>query len=66
MGERNYHVFYQFLQGANREEREQFFIDDFGMEDFKLLSVTGEYGRRDGVLDMDNHVEMKKAMVSER
>ena len=64
MGERNYHVFYQFLKGANREEREQFFIDDFGLEDFKLLSVTGEYGRRDGVLDMDNHVEMKKAMVS--
>jgi myosin-5 len=62
--ERNYHVFYQFLSGASRIEREQFFIDDFEVEDFKLLNVTGEYGRRDGVSDRDNHEEMKKAMVS--
>jgi hypothetical protein len=62
--ERNYHVFYQFLSGATRIEREQFFIDDFQVQDFKLLNATGEYGRRDGVSDRDNHEEMKTAMVS--
>ncbi len=62
--ERNYHVFYQFLSGASRVEREQFFVDDFQVQDFKLLNATGEYGRRDGVSDRDNHEEMKAAMVS--
>jgi myosin-5 len=62
--ERNYHVFYQFLSGASKDEKSQFFLDDMAAEDFNLLSQTGEYKRRDGVSDRENHVGMKKAMVS--
>ena len=62
--ERNYHIFYQFLRGASKEEREQFFVNDLQIDHFKLLNQTGEYGRRDGVNDADNYIEMKEAMVS--
>jgi len=62
--ERNYHVFYQFLSGASKDEKAQFFLDNMEAVDFNLLSQTGEYKRRDGVSDRDNHEGMKKAMVS--
>ena len=32
--------------------------------DFRLLSDSGTYDRRDGVSDEENHVEMLQAMVS--
>jgi len=62
--ERNYHIFYQFLSSATGTERETFYLDDFGMDDFKLLSQTNEFGRRDGVSDRKTHDEMLTAMVS--
>ena len=62
-GERNYHVFYQFLSSASSAERDQFYLDDFKPEDFKLLSQSGTYQRRDGVKDSTNHSEMLDAMV---
>jgi myosin heavy subunit len=61
--ERNYHVFYQFLCSASDKEREDFFLEDFTVEDFRLLSQTGTYDRRDGVSDESNHVLMLEAMV---
>ena len=64
-GERNYHVFYQFLSSATSTERDQFYLDEFKPEDFKLLSQSGTYNRRDGVKDSANHVEMLDAMVCE-
>ena len=65
-GERNYHVFYQFLQSATPEERKKFYLGSKSVEDFVLLSQTGTYSRRDGVLDRDMHEEMLDAMVSFR
>jgi myosin-5 len=62
-GERNYHVFYQLLSTATSAERDQFYLDDFKPEDFKLLSQSGTYHRRDGVKDSANHSEMLEAMV---
>lgn len=62
--ERNYHIFYQFLNAASKKERKDFFLEDFGVEDFSLLSQTGTFDRRDGVSDESNHVEMLEAMVS--
>ena len=62
--ERNYHIFYQFLNSASKKEREDFFLEDFSVEDFRLLSQTGTFDRRDGVSDEGNHVEMLDAMVS--
>ena len=63
-GERNYHVFYQFLTSATRKERDEFYIEDLQFGDFRLLSESGTYDRRDGVSDEENHQEMLDAMVS--
>lgn len=63
-GERNYHVFYQFLKAATARERQDFFIGNKTCRDFRLLSDSGTYDRRDGVPDEDNHFEMLDAMVS--
>ena len=64
--ERNYHVFYQFLSSATAQERKAFFLGNKGVRDFRLLSQSGTYDRRDGVRDEDNHQEMLDAMVREK
>jgi len=62
-GERNYHVFYQFLSCATAKERRDFFLGNKQVQDFRLLSESGTYDRRDGVSDQANHQEMLDAMV---
>jgi myosin heavy subunit len=62
-GERNYHVFYQFLNSATPEERRNLFIGNKQFQDFRLLSQSGTFDRRDGVSDIENHKEMLEAMV---
>lgn len=64
MGERNYHVFYQFLEAASARDRQDFFLGGKTAQDFRLLSDSGTYDRRDGVSDEENHTEMLHAMVS--
>ena len=65
IGERNYHIFYQFLEAATVAERNELGLDRLGVEDFTLLNGTGgTYDRRDGVVDGDMHKEMLDAMVS--
>jgi myosin-5 len=62
-GERNYHVFYQFLSSATRSEREEFYLDRATYDDFRLIAESGTFDRRDGVSDAANHQEMLDAMV---
>jgi myosin V len=62
-GERNYHVFYQFLSSASDTERDEFYVDDLRYDDFRMLAESGTYNRRDGVSDDANHQEMLEAMV---
>jgi myosin-5 len=62
-GERNYHVFYQFLSSATASERDEFYVDKMTYDDFLLLAESGTYDRRDGVSDAANHQEMLDAMV---
>ena len=62
-GERNYHVFYQFLSCATAKERRDFFLGNMRVQDFRLLNESGTYDRRDGVSDEANHQEMLDAMV---
>jgi len=61
-GERNYHIFYQLLDGATDEEREKYFLGKFEPKDFKLTNQSGTYGRRDGVPDGDAFAELIVAM----
>jgi len=63
-GERNYHIFYQFLSSATRKEREVFYIDNMHYGDFRLLCESGTFDRRDGVSDDVNHQEMLDAMIT--
>ncbi|KAL7528309.1 hypothetical protein ACHAXR_002374 [Thalassiosira sp. AJA248-18] len=63
-GERNFHVFYQFLESASEDERDEYFLGDMQLEDFALVNQSGTYDRRDMVSDVDMHTEMMDAMVS--
>lgn len=65
-GERNYHVFYQFLKASTAREREDLFVRNKTCRDFRLLSDSGTYDRRDGVNDEDMHFEMIDAMVRQK
>lgn len=62
-GERNYHVFYQFLSSATPAERQALCLTGKSYASFKLLSQSGTFDRRDGVSDEENHQEMLDAMV---
>ncbi|KAL3931045.1 MAG: hypothetical protein SGBAC_011490, partial [Bacillariaceae sp.] len=63
-GERNYHVFYQFLEAASARERQDFFLGGKTANDFRLLADSGTFDRRDGVSDEENHGEMLEAMMT--
>lgn len=63
-GERNYHIFYQFLEAASARERSKFLLDGLDVGDFKLLNGSGARLRSDGVVDGEMHAEMLDAMVS--
>jgi len=63
-GERNYHVFYQFLKAASARERQDFYIGNKTCQDFRLLSDSGTFDRRDRVSDEENHFDMLNAMIT--
>jgi myosin-5 len=56
-------VFYQFLKAAGARDRQDFFLSSKTCRDFRLLSDSGTFDRRDGVRDEDLHIEMLEAMV---
>ena len=61
-GERNFHVFYQFLDAATDEEREAYLLNGYTVQDFKMTNQSDTYDRRDNVDDVDMHHEMVEAM----
>ena len=61
-------IIISFINSSRQQEqeREEFGLDSFDVNDFKLLNGTGGvYDRRDGVNDGDMHIEMLDAMVSQ-
>jgi len=62
-GERNYHIFYEFLSGAmdSREMSQYYIARTATAEDFKI-TASGTYDRRDGVADQDTYRQLRMAM----
>ena len=61
-GERNFHVFYQFLEAATNVERDELSLSGYTCSDFNLTNQSNTYDRRDNVRDADMHNEMVEAM----
>ena len=63
-GERNYHIFYQFLEASMDDAvlRDNLLLDELTIYDFRLLSQTGTFDRRDNESDKDKYYQMMKSM----
>jgi len=61
-GERNYHIFYEILQGMEESDLERYFISDYNAEDFKMTNQSDTYDRRDGVSDYETYQDLVQAM----
>tara|TARA_B110000091_G_scaffold213972_1_gene265238 strand:- start:995 stop:3088 length:2094 start_codon:yes stop_codon:yes gene_type:complete len=58
--ERNYHIFYQLLQGATEVEKNEFQLME--LEDCAYTNRSGCYTRQDGVNDADEWHALRRAM----
>lgn len=63
-GERNYHIFYEMLDGASDKEREKYFLGDLTADDFAIASCSGTFDRRDGVIDADTYKDLNEGKSS--
>jgi len=62
-GERNYHIFYEILDGMPANELRHYFLAKTAApEDFAMLSSSGISDRRDGILDKDTYQSLRLAM----
>ncbi|CAN0581412.1 unnamed protein product, partial [Ectocarpus sp. 12 AP-2014] len=57
--ERNYHIFYIMAAGASPKDRENWELQPAGS--YHYMNQSGCYDRRDGVKDIDLHVELQEA-----
>lgn len=55
--ERNYHIFYIMVAGASAKERESWELQP--AQAYHYMNQSGCYDRRDGVKDIDLHVELQ-------
>lgn len=57
--ERNYHIFYIMVAGASTKDRERWELKP--AQSYHYMSQSSCYDRRDGVKDIDLHVELQEA-----
>ena len=62
----NYHIFYQFLSSTTKTDREQYYLDDYQIQDFTILSQTGCFDRRDGMNDTSNERFLPYCTIKDR
>lgn len=62
-GERNYHIFFELLQGMDKRELKKYYLSSSSSpDDFQMMSCSGTYDRRDRVSDTDTYRALKDAM----
>eukprot|EP00547_Thalassionema_nitzschioides_P000456 CAMPEP_0194204396 /NCGR_PEP_ID=MMETSP0156-20130528/3925_1 /TAXON_ID=33649 /ORGANISM="Thalassionema nitzschioides, Strain L26-B" /LENGTH=1546 /DNA_ID=CAMNT_0038930393 /DNA_START=214 /DNA_END=4855 /DNA_ORIENTATION=+ len=61
-GERNYHVFYEMLEGLSMRERRDFYLNHKKPIDFSMTAVSGTFDRRDGVDDRSTYKHLVAAL----
>ena len=61
-GERNYHIFYELLEGLPERDLDRYYLTDYGIDDFIMTNQSGIYDRRDGVSDGDTFKDLLVAM----
>lgn len=57
--ERNYHIFYIMAAGASAKDREKWELQS--AQNYHYMNQSGCFDRRDGVKDIDLHVELQEA-----
>ena len=61
-GERNYHVFYEVLAGVPQKERQELYIANVTVRDFRMTCTSGTFDRRDGLEDRDTYRDLCNAL----
>ena len=61
-GERNYHIFYEILQGMEDNLLEKFYLTEYTAVDFRMTNQSDTYDRRDGVSDYETFQDLLGAM----
>lgn len=64
LGERNYHVFYEILAGADPEDKKKYFLNGLDAHDFLMTSASGTFDRRDGVQDSESYHDLRKGKLA--
>ena len=56
--ERNYHVFYEVLEGGDHELKEKLILSNYTSQDFRITSMSGTFDRRDGVSSKETYDDL--------
>mmetsp|Transcript_27367 Transcript_27367/g.49711 ORF Transcript_27367/g.49711 Transcript_27367/m.49711 type:complete len:1885 (-) Transcript_27367:34-5688(-) len=60
--ERNYHIFYELLEGASSRDKKALGIMNRTAADFRMTGESRTVGRRDGVQDADTYRDLRDAL----